>query len=69
MHCACSRANILVIGVFSDVREDRVMEDLSSRPADEVLDDHLNVAEHWGGEGASSSASRKTSAATYQRTL
>ena len=27
------------------------MEDLSSRPAHEVLDDHLNLAEHWGGEG------------------
>jgi hypothetical protein len=51
MHCACSRANILVIGVFSDVKEDRDMEDLSSRPAHEVLDDHLNLAEHWGGEG------------------
>jgi hypothetical protein len=45
MHCACSRANILVIGVFSDVKEDRVMEDLSSRPAHEVLDDHPNLAE------------------------
>src|SRR5687767_15815580 len=51
MHCACSRANILVIGVFSDVKEDRVKEDLSSRPAHEVLDDHLNLAEPWGGEG------------------
>src|SRR5918993_1871015 len=51
MHCACSRANILVIGVFSDVKEDRVMEDLSIRPAQEVLDDHLNLAEHWGGRG------------------
>ncbi len=50
MHRACSRANILVIGVFSDVREDRVMENLSSRPAQEVLDDHLNLAENWGGE-------------------
>ena len=27
------------------------MEDLSTRPAQEVLDDHLNLAEHWGGEG------------------
>jgi hypothetical protein len=26
------------------------MEDLSSRPAQEVLDDHLNLAENWGGE-------------------
>src|SRR5918994_1641825 len=51
MHCACSRANILVIGVFSDVKEDRVMEDLSNRTAQEVLDAHLNVAEHGGGEG------------------
>jgi hypothetical protein len=41
----------LVIGVFSDVKEDRVMEDLSTRPAQEVLDDHLNLAENWGGEG------------------
>ena len=50
MHRACWRANILVIGVFSDVKEDRVMEDLSSRTAQEVLDDHLNLAENWGGE-------------------
>ena len=27
------------------------MEDLSSRTAQEVLDDHLNLAENWGGEG------------------
>ena len=27
------------------------MEDLSTRPAQEVLDDHLNLAENWGGEG------------------
>jgi hypothetical protein len=40
-----------MIGVFSDVKEDRVMEDLSTRPAQEVLDDHLNLAENWGGEG------------------
>jgi hypothetical protein len=39
-----------VIGVLSDVKEDRVMEDLSSRTAQEVLDDHLNLAENWGGE-------------------
>jgi hypothetical protein len=26
------------------------MEDLSSRTAQEVLDDHLNLAENWGGE-------------------
>ena len=26
------------------------MEDLSSRPAQEVLDDHLGLAENWGGE-------------------
>ena len=26
------------------------MEDLSSCPAQEVLDDHLNLAENWGGE-------------------
>src|ERR687898_2833658 len=31
-------------------KEDRVMEDLSSRKAQEVLDDHLNLAENWGGE-------------------
>jgi len=29
---------------------DRV-EDLSNRTAQEVLDDHLNLAEHWGAEG------------------
>jgi hypothetical protein len=39
-----------VIGVFNDVKEDSVMEDLSSRTAQEVLDDHLNLAENWGGE-------------------
>ena len=27
------------------------MEDLSNRTAQEVLDDHLNLAEHWGTEG------------------
>jgi hypothetical protein len=27
------------------------MEDLSSRTAQQVLDDHLNLAENWGGEG------------------
>jgi hypothetical protein len=26
------------------------MEDLSSRSAQDVLDDHLNLAENWGGE-------------------
>src|SRR5215211_8007520 len=26
------------------------MEDLSSRTAQEVLDDHLGLAENWGGE-------------------
>jgi hypothetical protein len=26
------------------------VEDLSSRTAQEVLDDHLNLAENWGGE-------------------
>jgi hypothetical protein len=26
------------------------MEDLSSRTAQEVLDDHLNLAENWGAE-------------------
>jgi hypothetical protein len=41
-----------MIGVFSDVKEDRsVMEDLGTRAAQEVLDDHLNLAENWGGEG------------------
>jgi hypothetical protein len=40
-----------MIGVFSDVQEDRVMEDLSTRPAQEVLNDHLNLAENWVGEG------------------
>ena len=44
---------MLGIGVlFSDVKEDRgVMEDLGTRAAQEVLDDHLNLAENWGGEG------------------
>jgi hypothetical protein len=32
------------------MKEDRVMEDLSSRTAQEVLDDHLNLAEHFGAE-------------------
>ena len=27
------------------------MEDLGTRAAQEVLDDHLNLAENWGGEG------------------
>ena len=27
------------------------MEDLSTRTAQEVLDDHLNLAENWGAEG------------------
>ena len=41
----------MVIGVlFGDVKEDRVMEDLGTRSAQEVLDDHLNLAENWGGE-------------------
>ena len=41
-----------MIGVFSYVKEeDRVMEDLGTRSAQEVLDDHLNLAENWGGEG------------------
>jgi hypothetical protein len=40
-----------MIGVFSDVQEDRVMEDLSTHPAQEVLNDHLNLAENWVGEG------------------
>jgi len=39
-----------VIGVFGEVREDRVMEDLISRTAPEVLDDHLGLAENWGGK-------------------
>jgi hypothetical protein len=68
MQRACSRATILMIGVFSDVKEDRsVMEDLGTRAAQEVLDDHLNLAENWGGEGALSASSRRTSAATYRR--
>ena len=28
------------------------MEDLSNRTAQEVLDDHLNLSEHWGAEEA-----------------
>ena len=27
------------------------MDDLSARTAQQVLDDHLNLAENWGGEG------------------
>jgi hypothetical protein len=27
------------------------MEDLSTRTAQEVLDDHLNLVENWGAEG------------------
>jgi hypothetical protein len=44
------------------------MEDLSSRSAQDVLDDHLNLAENWGARWASSAASRRTSAATHRRT-
>ncbi len=44
------------------------MEDLGSRPPQAVLDDHLNLAENWGGKWASNAASRRTSAATYRRT-
>src|SRR5215208_2321278 len=32
------------------MKEDRVMEDLSTRTAQEVLDHHLNLAEHFGAE-------------------
>jgi hypothetical protein len=32
------------------VKEDLVMENLSSRTAHEVLDDHLGLSENWGGE-------------------
>jgi hypothetical protein len=39
-----------MICVFIDVKEDRVMEDPSTHPAQEVLDDHLNLSENWGGE-------------------
>jgi hypothetical protein len=39
-----------MIGVFT-VRRRIVMDDLSARTAQQVLDDHLNLAEHWGGEG------------------
>src|SRR5215213_10947947 len=49
--CLFACQHLSVIGVFSDVKEARVMEDLSSRTAQEVLDDHLNLAENWGGEG------------------
>ncbi len=28
-----------------------VVDDLSARTAQQVLDDHLNLAENWGGEG------------------
>jgi hypothetical protein len=30
--------------------EDRVMENLGRRSPQEVLDDHLNLSENWGGE-------------------
>ena len=49
--CLLACQHLGLIGVFSDVKECRVMEDLSSRTAQEVLDDHLNLAENWGGEG------------------
>ena len=44
------------------------MEDLSSRTAQEVLDDHLEPGRKLGGEWASSAASRRISAATHRRT-
>jgi hypothetical protein len=44
------------------------MEDLSNRTSQEVLDDHLNLAENWGPRGTSSASSRRTFAATSLRT-
>ena len=43
------------------------MEDLSSRPAQEVLDDHLNLAENWGGEVGFERGLEEDSAATHRR--
>jgi SnoaL-like domain len=51
MHYTSWGGNIFVIAVFSDVtKEDRFMEDLSARTAQEVLDDHLYLAERFGEE-------------------
>src|SRR5215211_8334851 len=50
MHCASSSGNIFVIGPCIGRRR-IVMDDLSARTAQQVLDDHLNLAEHWGGQG------------------
>jgi hypothetical protein len=44
------------------------MENLSSRTAQEVLDDHLNLAKTGGPRGTSSISSRRIYAATHQRT-
>ena len=42
--------------LFSDAKEDHdLMEDLGSRTAQEVLDDHLNLAENWGGSSTTRS--------------
>jgi hypothetical protein len=54
--------------VLGDAKEDHdLMEDLSIRTSQEVLVDHLNLAENWGERWASSASSRRTSAATSQR--
>ena len=37
------------------------MEELSKRSAQEVLDDHLNLAENWGGEEGFESINRALS--------
>jgi hypothetical protein len=37
---------------------DRV-EDLSNRTTQEVLEDHLNLSEHWGPRGTSSASRRR----------
>ena len=50
MHCASSSSNIFVIGPCIGRRR-IVIDDLNARTAQQVLDDHLNLAENWGGDG------------------
>ena len=75
MHCATSSVNMFVIGVFvvpyrgfTGMKEDRVMVDLSTRTAQEVLDDHLKLDEHFGPRKTGGVSSRRTSDATSRRT-
>jgi hypothetical protein len=50
VHCASSSSNIFVIGPCIGRRR-IVIDDLNARTAQQVLDDHLNLAENWGGDG------------------